>query len=49
MFSKSVMGGGAVLVAILLALTEMLGWSGDLNYLWAVLVLIWGIAAFKGS
>jgi len=47
MLSKGMMGGGAVVVAILLALTEFLGWTGNLNYLWAVLVLLWGLAAFK--
>ena len=47
MVSKGIMGGGAVLVAILLAVTEVFAWPGYLNYIWAVLVLIWGIMAFK--
>jgi len=47
MVSKTIMGGGAVLVAILIALTTMLEWPAATNYVWAALVLIWGIIAFK--
>jgi hypothetical protein len=47
MLSKGMMGGGAVLVAILIAVTELMSWSGSLHYLWALLVLIWGIMSFK--
>ena len=47
MVSKSVMGGGAILVGILIAITEWKALAGNLNYLWAVLVLIWGIMAYK--
>lgn len=47
MLSKSVMGWGAVIVAILMALTQALSWTGSLNYLWAALVLIWGFLSFK--
>ncbi len=47
MTSKQTMGWGAVVLAILVALTEALTWSGSLNYLWAVLVLIWGFMSFK--
>ena len=46
MCSKGVMGWGAVLVAVLLALTQAMGWPGYLNYIWAVLVLIWGFSCF---
>ena len=41
--SKGMMGGGAVLVAVLMALTQLMGWAGYLNYIWAALVLIWGL------
>jgi len=47
MLSKPVLGWGAILVGILIALTEYLAWSGNVNYLWAVLVLVWGIATLK--
>ena len=47
MLSKPVLGWGAILVGILIALTEFLTWTGNLNYLWAVLVLVWGIATLK--
>ncbi|HEY4481685.1 MAG TPA: hypothetical protein VI489_02420 [Candidatus Brocadiaceae bacterium] len=46
MMSKEVMAGGAVLVGVLIAATQYMGWSGTLNYLWAALVLIWGIVEF---
>jgi len=48
MFSKSMMGWGAVLVGVLIAATTFLEWNTNLNYLWSLLVLIWGFAAFKG-
>ena len=47
MLSKGMMGWGAVLVGVLIALTQYMSWSGSLNYLWAVLVLLWGLAALK--
>lgn len=45
--SKVMMGGGAILVAIAMALTQYLGLPGYLHYVWAGLVLIWGFTAFK--
>lgn len=45
MASKNVMGYGAILLAVLVALTQAMSWSGSLNYLWAVLALVWGIMA----
>ena len=47
MASKGFLGGGAILVAILMALTVFLEWSNNLHYLWAAIVLIWGIMAFS--
>lgn len=46
---KKIMGGGAIVVGILIALTTFQGWSDNLQYLWAALVLIWGIIAFTGK
>jgi len=48
MLSKGMMAWGAIIVGVLIALTEFMTWSGSLNYLWAVLVLVWGLMAFKG-
>tara|TARA_Y100000310_G_C20691915_1_gene822848 strand:- start:2194 stop:2340 length:147 start_codon:yes stop_codon:yes gene_type:complete len=48
MLSKNVMGGGAILVAVLMALTVAMGWSSSLHYLWAAVVAIWGILWLKG-
>ena len=47
MLSKTQMGWGAIVVGVLIALTQLFGWSGNLHYLWAVLVLIWGIVALR--
>ncbi len=47
MFSKGVMGGGAIIVAILIALTTYMSWPDYLHYIWAVIVLLWGIMSFK--
>lgn len=35
--------GGAILLAILIALTAGFKWPNWLNYIWAALALIWGI------
>ena len=43
MFSKEVLGAGAILDGILIALTEYMQWSGSLHYLWAALAVVWGI------
>ncbi len=45
MASKMVLGVPAVVVGILIAATEALNLIGALNYLWAVLVLLWGVMA----
>ncbi|MBI2057364.1 MAG: hypothetical protein HYT63_00030 [Candidatus Yanofskybacteria bacterium] len=45
--SKKTMGWGAVLVAVLIAATQYFNLSANLNYLWALLVLVWGLKAFK--
>jgi UDP-N-acetylmuramyl pentapeptide phosphotransferase/UDP-N-acetylglucosamine-1-phosphate transferase len=48
MMSKGVMGGGAILVGILIALTTYMEWPDYLQYIWAVLVLLWGVLWLKG-
>ena len=45
MVSKMLLGLPAVVVGILIAATEALNLMGTLNYLWAVLVLLWGVMA----
>ena len=45
--SKQMMGWGAVIVSVLMASTQYFGFPGNLNYLWAILVLVWGLKAFK--
>lgn len=40
--SKTFMVWSSVIVGILIALTEAMAWTGSLNYLWALLVIIWG-------
>ncbi len=44
MFSKAVLGWGTILDAVLIALNQLLSWPASLNYIWALLALIWGIA-----
>ncbi|MBT4596028.1 hypothetical protein HOC99_03765 [Candidatus Woesearchaeota archaeon] len=43
MLSKEVMAWGAIIVGILMALTKFMSWNESLHYLWAVLVLLWGV------
>lgn len=45
MVSKMVLGVPAVAVGILIAATQYLNLPGYLQYLWAVLVLVWGVLA----
>ena len=45
--SKKMMGSGAIFVAVVMAATQYFGLPGYLNYAWAVLVLVWGLKAFK--
>ena len=40
--SKTFMVWSSVVVGILIALTEAMAWPGSLNYLWAIIVIIWG-------
>ena len=47
--NKQVMGWGAIILAVLIALGEMLTWPGWTNYLWAALSLIWGIMWLSGG
>jgi len=44
---KKMMGGGAILVAVLMALTEYMSWPGYLNYIWAIAVAAWGLMYLK--
>jgi hypothetical protein len=44
---KKMMGWTAVVVGLLMAATEFWAWNGNFNYLWAVLVLVWGIMDLK--
>lgn len=43
-----VVSGGAILLAILIALTAVFRWPNWLNYIWAALALIWGVAGAAG-
>lgn len=47
MLSNGMMSGGAILVAILMVLTQLMSWPGYLHYIWAALVLIWGLMALQ--
>jgi len=46
MFSKTVLGLGAILDGILIAATAYLGWPGYLYYIWALLAVVWGVLIF---
>ena len=45
--SKNMMGSGAIFVAVVMTATQYFGLPGYLNYMWAALVLVWGLRAFK--
>ncbi len=40
--------GGAILLGILIALGTALNWPRKLDYLWAVIALLWGILGATG-
>jgi len=44
---KKMMGGSAIVVGGLIALTEFMSWPAYLNYVWAVVVAVWGVMALK--
>ena len=46
MFSKTIMGSGAVVMAIVISLTTLLAWPDYLQYIWAAIIVIWGIINF---
>ena len=43
MVSNGILGWGAVGDGVLIVLTQAMGWSGNLNYLWGALAVVWGI------
>ena len=45
----NIMSGGAILLAILIALTTALKWPKWMNYIWAALALIWGVLGVIGT
>lgn len=45
--NQGIMSWTAIVVAVLIALTEFMAWSGNLNYLWALLVLVWGFMSMS--
>ena len=47
MDKKAKIGWTAVLVGVLIAVTEWQQWNGNWNYLWAVLVAAWGGMSLK--
>jgi len=38
-------GGGAIFLAVCIALTAAFNWPKWFNYVWAVLALVWGLMA----
>ncbi len=44
MNSKMTMVGGPVLLGVLIALTQYMGWNASLHYLWAVAAIVWGLS-----
>lgn len=45
--TQSFVGWAGIILGILVALNQGLGWGGSLQYLWAVLVFIQGIVALS--
>ncbi len=46
MIFQTVIASGAIILAVVIGLTTFLKWPTWLNYIWAALALIWGIAVF---
>ncbi len=46
MNQKMMMAGGPVLFGVLVAATQYLGWNGSLQYLWALVAVVWGLMAY---
>lgn len=43
---NTIMGGGAILLAVLIVLTVVFGWPKEIHYVWAGLAFLWGVLAF---
>ena len=41
--------GGAILLGVLIALSTYFEWPRKLDYLWAVIALVWGILGAMGT
>ena len=37
--------GGPILLGIMIILTEALGWPRKVQYLWALVAILWGVAS----
>lgn len=48
-FSKTMFGVPAVVVGVLIAVTQYLSLPGYLQYLWGGLVLVWGLLALMAA
>jgi len=49
MFSKKVMGGGAIFLGIVMLAAMFLDLPSSLNYVWAIIVIIWGVMVMIGK
>jgi len=47
--TKNFLGWSEIILAIVIALNQGLNWSGSLQYLWAVLLVIAGIWTFAAK
>ncbi len=48
-FAFDMVSGGAILLAVLIALSTFFNWPRKLDYLWAAIALIWGILGALGT
>ena len=44
---KIIMGGGAIFLAVAIAATQYLALTSTLNYVWAVIALVWGVMTLR--
>lgn len=37
--------GGPIFLGVMIGLTEVLGWPRKVQYIWALIAILWGVAA----
>jgi hypothetical protein len=48
-FALTTASGGAILLGVLIALSTYFEWPRKLDYLWALIAIVWGVLGAMGT